>query len=69
MKTKAFLLLGLLTFIGSMAFGQISENYYTFSQQKTHYFDSLRAATPDTQINAQYPQRNLEYPSQIVQYP
>ena len=48
MKTKAFLLWGLLMCICSMSFAQVSENYYSYSQQKTHYFDSLRAATPDT---------------------
>ncbi|MEI8047032.1 MAG: T9SS type A sorting domain-containing protein [Bacteroidota bacterium] len=48
MKTNRFLLVGLLLAIFSMSFAQTSENYYTYSQKKSHYYDSLRAATPDT---------------------
>jgi len=32
----------------SSVIAQTTENYYTYSQRQSHYFDSVRAVTPDT---------------------
>ena len=48
MKTKNELLLCCMILTISSVIAQSTENYYTYSQCQAHYFDSVRAVTPDT---------------------
>lgn len=48
MKTKNALLLCCMILTMSSVIAQKSENYYSYSQRMTRYYDSLRAITPDT---------------------
>lgn len=48
MKTKPALLVSFLIAICSMSFAQTNENYYSYSKRMSHYYDSVRAVTPDT---------------------
>ena len=48
MKTKKVLLLCCMILTISSVIAQSTENYYTYSQRQTHYYDSVRAVTPDT---------------------
>lgn len=48
MNTKNVLLLCCMILTISSVIAQTTENYYTYSQRQAHYFDSVRAVTPDT---------------------
>ncbi len=48
MKTKTtILIISLLLAFGSL-FAQTNQDYYTYAKNKQHYFDSVRAVTPDS---------------------
>ena len=48
MKTKNALLLCCMILTMSSGIAQKSENYYSYSQRMSRYYDSLRVITPDT---------------------
>ena len=45
MKSKKVLLLCCMILTISSVIAQSTENYYTYSQRQTHYYDSVRAVT------------------------
>lgn len=48
MKTKIVFLLCCMILTINSVIAQNSENYYSYSQRMSRYYDSLRVITPDT---------------------